>query len=226
MPFGDAPLTAGKPIIAPSLIAADFGRLADEVARAEQAGAEWLHLDIMDGHFVPNLTLGPGIVAALRPGSKMFFDVHLMLTDPGRYAKAFRDAGAQNITFHIEAVPEPRELIGKLRDMGVRVGLAINPETPAQRVFPFLEAVDMVNVMTVHPGFTGQKFLPEMLDKLRAISARLPAGRHLEVDGGVNTETGRACVLAGADVLVAGASVFRSEDIVEAVSRLRNCGDQ
>jgi ribulose-phosphate 3-epimerase len=209
------------PLVAPSLIAADFGRLADEVARVERAEADWLHLDVMDGHFVPNLTMGVDVLKGVRPGSKLFFDCHLMVTDPLKYAEAFAKAGAQSLTFHIEVAPQPAETVKRLRDLGLKVGLALNPETPTAAVEPFLDLPDMVLVMTVHPGFTGQAFLPACVDKVRRIASLLPAGRHLEVDGGINPDSARLCVEAGANVLVAGAAVFRVPGAESAIRRLR-----
>ncbi len=200
---------------APSILSADFGSLAAETARVEAAGADLLHLDVMDGHFVPNLTIGPAVVGALRRHSHLPFDVHLMVTDPAAFVGPFRTAGADRLTFHIEAVEDPQALAVHIRRLGARPGLALNPATPLEAVVPHLAAFDLCLVMTVHPGFGGQSFREDQLAKLEALArTKRQAGLDLDiqVDGGINLETARQAVEAGAEILVAGSAVFGEGD--------------
>lgn len=208
--------------ISPSLLAADFSRLAEEIARVEQGGADMLHLDVMDGHFVPNLTIGPPLVESIRKVSQLFFDVHLMLARPWEFVEPFAKAGADGITIHLEAVPDPRPLLARIASLGKRRGLSINPDTPVDRVAPFLDHIDLLLIMSVFPGFGGQSFIPASLDRLRQARA-LIRGRpiDLQVDGGVNFENAAAIIEAGATNLVAGTSTFRAGDPAEAIRRLR-----
>ena len=200
------------------MLASDYTRMG-ECVRAVQ-DADWLHLDIMDGHFVPNISFGPDVVHALRPLTDMPFDVHLMLSHPKRYVQKFADAGADILTFHIECEDDIEETLAEIERCGMKPSLTLKPGTPVEALFPYLDRLYMVLVMTVEPGFGGQKFMPEQLEKVRALRARRPE-LLIEVDGGVNRETAAACRAAGVDVAVAGTSVFRAADITEEIRILR-----
>ncbi len=198
--------------IAPSILSADFSRLGEDVRAVAAAGADWIHVDVMDGHFVPNLTIGPMVVKALRPCTTLPFDVHLMITPVDAFVPQFAAAGADVITIHPEAGPHPHRTLQLIKSLGKRAGLALNPGTPVEVVEYLLGDVDLVLVMSVNPGFGGQSFIARQLDKIRALRARIDAsGRRidLEVDGGINAETARAVIAAGADVLVAGSATFQ-----------------
>jgi len=214
------PLAEPRLRIAPSLLAADFARLADDVARVEAAGCQVLHLDVMDGHFVPNISFGVPVIEKLRPHSRMFFDTHLMITDPLGYAKAFAGAGCDLLTFHIEVAPEPRAVIEGIRRLGVRVGITLNPDTPVSAIAPVVPEVDLVLVMSVWPGFGGQKFIEHAIDKLRELAGLLRPDQRLEIDGGIGPETAGRAAAAGADTLVAGSAVFGRPDPVAAMAEL------
>ena len=197
--------------IAPSILSADFARLGEEVAALERAGADYVHIDVMDGHFVPNITIGPAVVKALRPHTSLPFDVHLMIAPVDAYIAAFADAGANIISFHPEAGPHPHRTVQLIRSLGCKPGLVLNPATPVEVLDYLLDDLDLVLVMSVNPGFGGQSFITSQLAKIQAIRQRIDAsGRQidLEVDGGINPATARACHAAGADVLVAGTATF------------------
>ncbi len=200
------------PAIAPSLLAADFSQLGREVRQLESAGARILHLDVMDGHFVPNISFGVPIVEAVRRTTDLLLDVHLMISDPARYVEAFREAGADAITIHIEAAPDPIEILDRIRSLGAYAGLSLSPPTPVDSVAPFLNYCDLVLVMSVMPGFGGQTFQPEVLPKIRYLRQRLGEDRLVSVDGGVNGTTVAPCAQAGANLLVVGTGLLGHSD--------------
>jgi len=212
---------AGTIEIVPSILDADFARLADELAVIEQAGIRMVHLDVMDGHFVPNITIGPPVIAKLREHSNLVFDSHLMISEPVKYAEAFAKAGANHITFHIEVVEKPKELIDKLHDLGCTAGICLNPETPVENIKAVAPLCDMVLVMTVHPGFGGQEFMLEAAKKVAEVRRIVGPGVRIEVDGGINTETIPKVISYGADTLVVGHAIFAEPDRVAAIDAIR-----
>ena len=210
--------------LSPSLLAADFADLKNEVARVERAGVEMLHLDVMDGNFVPNISFGAPVIAALRPHSKLFFDVHLMIERPERYLDDFKKAGADGITIHYESTKDPAAVLRTIREMGVRPAISISPDTPAKAIFDLLPLVDMVLVMTVYPGFGGQKLIPEMLSKASEIKARideLGLSIDVEADGGIGTANIAEVAAAGINVAVAGSAIFGAADPAAVIAALK-----
>ncbi|MGN7383343.1 ribulose-phosphate 3-epimerase [Chlamydia abortus] len=219
----------GKLRIAPSILSADFGRLAEDIDIVEKGGADWIHVDVMDGHFVPNLTLGPLIVEAIRPGTSLPLDVHLMIEKPERYISAFAKAGADYITVHAETCPHLHRTLHMIKEEGAKAGIALNPATPLSVLDHVLEEADLILIMTVNPGFGGQRFIHSMLPKISELRRRIErTGREiaLEVDGGINEETAPLVTEAGADVLVAGSAVFGMPDRAAAIRRIRSAGER
>jgi ribulose-phosphate 3-epimerase len=211
--------------IAPSILSADFAKLGEEVAAVDRGGADWIHVDVMDGHFVPNITIGPLVVKAIRPITKLPLDVHLMIEDPDLYIEEFAKAGADYITVHVEACRHLHRTVQHIKSLGVKAGVVLNPATPVESIQHIIADIDMVLLMSVNPGFGGQKFIPEVLPKIRKVkemAREKGVTIDIEIDGGVNSETAKLCVEAGATVLVAGSAVYNHEDREKAIAALRS----
>ncbi len=208
-----------KILIAPSILSADFSKLGQEIKDVERAGADWIHIDVMDGHFVPNITMGPAVVKSIRPVTKLPLDVHLMIKNPEKYIESFVKAGSDIITFHIETEEDPREIIKLIRYFKKKVGVSIRPRTGIESIKTILPMVDMVLVMSVEPGFGGQEFMSESLSKIEELKKIFK--KDIEVDGGVNSETVSEIIKKGANIIVAGTSVFGTKDYAGAIKRLR-----
>lgn len=212
-------------IISPSLLSCDFAKMGEEVKRMEDAGAQWMHIDVMDGHFVPNITIGAPVVKSLKKEMNSVADVHLMISDPLKYVEDFAKAGADFITFHVESDSNPTDTINKIRELGCRPSISVKPKTPAEAIFPYLEMVDMVLVMTVEPGFGGQSFMADMMPKVKAIREECERrGLHdmyIEVDGGIDTNTISVAAEAGANAFVSGSAIFKAPDAKVIISELK-----
>jgi ribulose-phosphate 3-epimerase len=211
-------------IIAPSILSADFSRLGEEIAAVEAAGADWIHIDVMDGHFVPNITIGPGVIKSLRKLTRLPFDVHLMIRHPDQFLESFAEAGSDMITVHVEAVDHLHRTLARIRELGPKAGVSLNPATPLALIEPILSDIDLLLVMTVNPGFGGQQFIRTMLPKIRQARERIDQTAPsvlLEVDGGVTLTNMSSILEAGADALVAGAAVFGSADYAATIGRMK-----